>query len=246
MSGTPTGAARHAGWLPAIGAAAILLPGIGQGLWDPWETHYAEVARRIAVDGDWVTLRWGSPDSGPAEARHDFLFFSKPALTFWLVAASFHVFGVSEAAARLPIALLAAAGIVGVFFYLRRIAGFRAALLAAAAMLGAPLYAMLGRHAMTDIPFVAPMTVGTLAFAAVLLDPRTSPNHSYVGYLCLGAATLAKGLLGFLLPGASLLVLLLIMTDYSFLRDRRRLRRLAIGCGAVVGAALAIGWSLGG
>ncbi|MBN1773989.1 MAG: glycosyltransferase family 39 protein [Deltaproteobacteria bacterium] len=203
-------ARRHTALLLFLGALAVLLPGLSYGLWDPWETHYAEVARRVATDGDWVTLRWGNADSAPSDVHRQFLFFSKPVLTFWLMALSFLVFGVGEFAARLPLALLAA-GMVGLSYaYLRRLVGPRGALLSALLLLLTPMFAMLGRHAMTDIPFVAPMTVGTLAFAAVLYDPRTGPRHAYVGYLCLGLATLAKGLLGFLLPGAALLALLFV------------------------------------
>lgn len=238
-------ARRHAGWLLALLAVVLLLPGISEGLWDPWETHYAEVARRIVQDGDWVTLRWGSAESAPAEAREGFLFFSKPALSFWLMAVSFLIFGVTEAAARLPAVLLAAGAVAGSFYYLRRLVSFRAAVLGALAMLTAPLFAMLGHHAMTDMPLAAPMTVGTLAFAAVLLDPGTSRNHAYVGYLCFGAATLAKGLLGFLIPGAALLVLLLATANWSFLRDPYSAARHGIGCGAIGLVGLVAGYALG-
>jgi len=200
----------HATLLLFLGALAVLLPGLSYGLWDPWETHYAEVARRVVVDGDWITLRWGNADSAPSDVHRNFFFFSKPVLSFWLMALSFLLFGVSEFAARLPMVVLAA-GMVGLsFFYLRRLVGARAALLSAVLLLFTPMFAMLGRHAMTDVPFVAPMTVGTLAFAAVLYDPRTSPRHAYVGYVGLALANLAKGLLGFLLPGAVLLVLLVV------------------------------------
>jgi 4-amino-4-deoxy-L-arabinose transferase-like glycosyltransferase len=201
-------ARRHTALLLFLGALAVLLPGLSYGLWDPWETHYAEVARRVATDGDWVTLRWGNVDSAPSDVHKDFLFFSKPVLTFWLMALSFLVFGVGEFAARLPLVLFAAGTVSLSYFYLRRLVGPRGALLSALLLLLTPMFAMLGRHAMTDIPFVAPLTVGTLAFAAVLFDPQTSSRHAYVGYLCLGLATLAKGLLGFLLPGAALLALL--------------------------------------
>ena len=32
------------------------------GLWDPWETHYSEVARQMTRRGDYISLWWpGSP-----------------------------------------------------------------------------------------------------------------------------------------------------------------------------------------
>lgn len=55
-------------------ASAVFLPWLGAtGLWDPWEPHYAEVARQILVRDDWVHPWWESA-----------WFFSKPALPLWL------------------------------------------------------------------------------------------------------------------------------------------------------------------
>src|SRR2546430_9612303 len=62
----------------------------------PDEPGYAWIARDMAESGDWVTPRlYGEP------------WFEKPVLYYWMAAASFKLFGVSEAAARLPSALCA-------------------------------------------------------------------------------------------------------------------------------------------
>jgi 4-amino-4-deoxy-L-arabinose transferase-like glycosyltransferase len=57
-------------------AALIFLPWLGAvGLWDPWETHYAEVAREMIERGDFLHPHWEKS-----------YFFSKPVLTMWLQA----------------------------------------------------------------------------------------------------------------------------------------------------------------
>ena len=49
-------------------AALVFLPWLGAvGLWDPWEPHYAEVARQMIVRDDYVYPYWESA-----------YFFSKP------------------------------------------------------------------------------------------------------------------------------------------------------------------------
>lgn len=62
-------------------AAGVFLPFLGSvGLWDPWETHYAEVAREMLASGDFVHPRWERS-----------WFFSKPPLTMWLAAGGMFV-----------------------------------------------------------------------------------------------------------------------------------------------------------
>ena len=59
------------------------LPFIG-----PDEPRYAEVAREMYLSGDWVTPRLGGIG-----------WFEKPALTYWLVAVGYRLFGENEFAA---------------------------------------------------------------------------------------------------------------------------------------------------
>ena len=65
--------------------SAMYLPWLGAtGLWDPWETHYGEVAREILARDDWISLWWAQED----------WFWSKPILIFWMEALSMGAFGV--------------------------------------------------------------------------------------------------------------------------------------------------------
>jgi len=62
----------------------------------PDEPRYAWIARDMAETGDWITPRlYGKP------------WFEKPPLFYWGAAVGFKLFGVSEAAARLPSAISA-------------------------------------------------------------------------------------------------------------------------------------------
>ncbi len=60
----------------ALMASLVLLPYLGAvGLWDPWETHYGEVAREMVQRNDYVHPFWENA-----------WFFSKPAFTMWMMA----------------------------------------------------------------------------------------------------------------------------------------------------------------
>src|SRR2546430_17627132 len=70
----------------------IYIPLAGNyGMWDPWETHYGEVARQMLERNDFISLWWpGSPQDRTE-------FWSKPVLTFWLIALSMKVAGIQWA-----------------------------------------------------------------------------------------------------------------------------------------------------
>lgn len=60
----------------ALLGSLVLLPYLGAvGLWDPWETHYGEVAREMVQRNDYVHPYWENA-----------WFFSKPAFTMWMMA----------------------------------------------------------------------------------------------------------------------------------------------------------------
>lgn len=147
------------------------------GAWDPWETHYGEVARQMVLRSDPLDLWWQPGNSGP-DARAETYFASKPALPFWVWALSFEVFRVGmqsdpfemlhrpwpELALRVPVMLASFAAV----FALARTIWFRvsprAGLLTALVLLTMPQWAMLGRQALTDIFFVAPVVLAAVAW----------------------------------------------------------------------------------
>ena len=123
----------------------------------PDEPRYAWIARDMAESSDWVTPRlYGKP------------WFEKPPLFYWAAGISFKLFGVSEAAARLPSAICALLATLAVAWLALRIYGPETArwlLLLLPTTVG-----MIGfsHAAATDMPFSAMLTIA-LVFAAVLL-----------------------------------------------------------------------------
>ena len=239
-------------------ASAVFLPWLGAtGLWDPWEPHYAEVARQMLVRDDWVHPWWESA-----------WFFSKPALPLWLSAAAMGLAGVHERglppgsdpappaasglsiytewAVRLPGALLAILACVLTAVAVGRLVSRRAGLLAAAALATAPFFALMARQATTDVSFVALMSSGIMCFAVALWDDRAHRRAwAYAGYLLLGFATLAKGLLGFALPGAAFLAWFAVSGDWGRLRRAmlvERVRGFPVPVGPLLFLAVAAPW----
>ncbi len=239
-------------------AGLVFLPWLGAvGFWDPWEPHYAEVARQMLVREDYVHPYWENA-----------YFFSKPVLLLWMSALAMRLSGVHgvglppgsfpegptpsgisthvEWAVRLPVALVAIVACALVFVAVRRLVSRRAGYLAAAALATMPFYFLMARQAITDVPFVALMTSGAMCFAVALWDERAHRSAwAYAGYAFLAFATLAKGLLAVGLAGAAFLAWFLVTGEWHLLRRLRLVERVGgvpLPLGPAVFLAIAGPW----
>src|SRR5438874_1108857 len=97
-------------------------------LFDFNEGFYVEAAREMFLRGDYVT-----PQVNGA------FFFDKPPLVLWLAAGSFHLFGVTEFAARLPVAVCATLLVFLTYFFASRYFGRKTGLFAGAIIAANPL-----------------------------------------------------------------------------------------------------------
>ena len=153
------------------------------GLWDPWETHYGEVARNMLESYDWVNPWWGYKTKIGSEAVAGNWFYSKPIYIFWATVSFMKLIGLSDWAFRIPIALLGASMVAAVTLVVERIAGRRHAVLAALATGLSPFVYMVSRQAQTDMPFVATMTIGMCFVAVTLFGKRQQlSDRAFVGW----------------------------------------------------------------
>lgn len=165
---------REGFWVVAVGAL-LYFPILGRfSLWDPWETHYGEVAREILARDDWISLWWAQ----------DGWFWSKPILNFWIQALSmgslgtdFHAEGLLQGAGgigtghpewvlRTPNVLLTILAMYLLYKGVAKVFGRRAGLLGGIVLATTPDWFFLAHQTMTDMPFVAAMTaaMGLLLF----------------------------------------------------------------------------------
>lgn len=168
-----------AGLLLARLTAMAALP-----LMDTTEARYGEIGRKMAEIGDGVTPWF---DDGVP-------FWGKPPLSFWLTAASFRLFGVSEFAARLPhlLCTLLAGALV---WQLGRQRSPREGLLALSLLAGSLLFFVGAAGVMTDPALVLATTLAMHGFWLALHHNNQTARRRQGWQVFVGLAVglLAKG-----------------------------------------------------
>ena len=168
-------ALRRPGLLVMIVICAIYLPLLGTtSLWDPWETHYGEVAREVLARNDWISLWWAQ----------DKWFWSKPVLLFWMEALSMGFLGVDfmpdanpanpEWALRLPTLAMTLAALAVIYATIRRYFGPRAGALAVLVTATMPQFFFISHQAITDLPLVAAITI---ALCCLIVAMQENPER---------------------------------------------------------------------
>jgi 4-amino-4-deoxy-L-arabinose transferase-like glycosyltransferase len=164
--------------LPAV----LLYPQLGFPLFEPDESRYAELPREMMARGDYVVPHLeGEP------------YFDKPPLFYWLVAAAYHLFGVSAGAARLVPALALHGTILLVYFFGTRRFGERAAFLGALGLALAPGFLGMGRLLVLDGLLTFCVTLGLFSGYEALRGDKLRPGWWLVSAVACGLGVLTKG-----------------------------------------------------
>lgn len=160
---------------------------------DTTEARYGDIARLMAISGDWITP-WFSPGVP---------FWGKPPLSFWCEALSFDLFGVSEFAARFPSWLATVSTLVPIYALANAYYGRHAARRSLIVFSTCALPYLLSGVVLTD-PFLVLGT--TLSMAAFALAPKhPKPIWRYGFFVGLAIGLLAKGPVTLVLVGGALL-----------------------------------------
>ncbi|MET0850346.1 MAG: glycosyltransferase family 39 protein [Candidatus Rokuibacteriota bacterium] len=208
----------------AVVAAALFFVGLDQPPFiDPPEGFHAAVAREMLAGGDWITPR-----------INGVRYFDKPPLLYWLMATGFATLGLSPAVARLA-SVLPAVGVAVVTAWIGlRLGGARLGLLAGlivAANLELFLYARLVKP---DLLMVLAIVCAFAAFLEAYGVGRRGAVPLF--YASLGAAALAKDILGAIGP------LLVVAVFLAVTGERAQLAQWRPWHGLAVLAAVVLPW----
>ncbi|HYW75244.1 MAG TPA: glycosyltransferase family 39 protein [Gammaproteobacteria bacterium] len=184
------------------------------------EGRYAEIPREMLVTGNWVTPRLDG-----------LRYFEKPPLQYWATAAAYAVFGVHDWTARLWTALSSYLTILLTAFAAFKLYGSRAGWLAGAVLAGSFYFGFLGHFNTLDASLAFAMSLTLFGYVLGQRAPpgsRAELGWMLVAYGGAALAVLTKGLIGILLPGAVLVLYILLRRDWGRLRRLRPISGLGV------------------
>ncbi|TGK85003.1 glycosyltransferase [Leptospira bourretii] len=186
-------------------------------------SQYASISRELVLSGDFFTLF----DNGRR-------YLDKPILTFWTIATSFSLFGISNIAFRIPAILLSLLSVYSIYRITILTGGKeRQGYLASFAYLLAP-----GFYAMVVDPKIDVYLTAYLVFTYhfYYLGRKKNPNYFYLMYLMMSMGFITKGPISVVIPALS------IGGDILFRRDWKLLLSMRVPTGILVLASLPAFW----
>lgn len=161
--------------------------------WD--EINFAECAREMIVTGDYMRVYI---DYQP--------FWEKPPLFFWTQAASMHIFGINEFAARFPNAIIGIISLILLYLFGKKEVNQRFGIIWALTYAGSLLPHFYFRSGIIDPMFNLFMFLGVYyLYRFYSVSDESYTPLRWAGFF-VGLAILVKGPVGYLLPTISIFV----------------------------------------
>lgn len=183
---------------------------------DTTEARYAEIARKMVETGNWLTPQfdYGVP------------FWGKPPLHTWLSAGGMQLFGINEAAARLPILMTTLAVLFLTWLWVRDVIGRNTALVVTVVLASMAMFFGASAFVMTDMPMVLGTTLVMVGFwqAVSNIDRR----WGYAVFVGLGICMLGKGPVAVVLCGIPLTIWMALTWNWHLLRRLPWVRGVAL------------------
>ncbi len=201
-------------------------------LTDPDEVFYSETAKEMLAQKSLLTpLIFEKPQ------------FEKPPFFYWLLMTSFKAFGVNTFAARLIPSLCGLIGVLGTYYFMRKIANSTVSLYAGLILASSFLYFGLSKTVLTDITFSVLTAFSLYAFYLWHKYRRRPYLALFMVFLSLSALT--KGPLALAICLVTIILFLICVKDlkslFPFLFNRYWLIFLVLGCGWFIHAFLRYG-----
>jgi 4-amino-4-deoxy-L-arabinose transferase-like glycosyltransferase len=187
-------------WL-ALGLSAVFLRGLFLDVMDVDASQYASIAMEMLQGGQWLQVQHRGGD-----------YLDKPPLLFWLSAASFGLFGLSNWAYKLPSLLGALAGVWATYRFARLFYGEKTARHAGFILASSLGFVVICNDVRTDTLLLGMVACATWQLAEYQQFNRW--RNLLAGFVFIGLAMLAKGPIGLVAPAFAVGSHLLLRRDW--------------------------------
>ena len=175
-------------------------------LMDNDAAHHADIALRMYLTGDYVTLY---------DHRGDYI--DKPHFLFWTSALSYHIFGVTSFAYRFPSFLFTIVGIYSIFRLAKELYGYETGKLAALIAASSFCYILANNDVRMDAILTAAIAFASWQLVAYVHHRKFIFLLGAALGLAIGFST--KGHVGLVTPVAGLFFYILYKKDWRLLYD---------------------------
>lgn len=178
----------------------------GYSLKEPDEGRYAEIPREMVEQGQYMVPH-----------LNYVRYFEKPPLLYWLDAASYKAFGVSEWSFRLPNALAALLCVLLTYFFVARRFSRKTAFISSLILLSSFGFFAMTRVVTIDMLFASLLFAALCCFYEFYREKKR--RFLYLFYAGMALAVLAKGPVAVALMAITIVLFLLLEKRLSFLKE---------------------------
>ena len=200
-------------------------------IWAPNESFYAEAVREMMESGNFLEFFYNYTPR-----------YNKPPLVYWIIAASTSVFGLSEFAIRLPIALLGVGTIFLVGDMGRLLGGRRLGVAAALVMAFSFQFVINARYASPEVPLTFFFTLTLYLFMRGYLKKQRI--FIFLAYFALGLTMLTKGYPYLVIISLIIALYLLLEAKFDLKKFARSFNWLQPWWGLPLAALVGMSWVL--
>ena len=220
---------KQAYFLMAIISVVYLLNFHVNDIWTPNESFYAEAVREMFESGNFLEFFYNY------EPR-----YNKPPLTYWLIAASSSIFGLTEFAIRLPIVLMGIGSIWFTYLIGKLLYGPKGGLYAMVLMAFSVQLLAVKQYASPEMPLTFFFTL-TMYYFIKGFDLRKS-KYMFLAFVMLGLTVLTKGFPYIIVIGGIIGLYTLVKGPLNWNRIWKDIKLLNLHIGIPVTLLIGLSW----
>jgi 4-amino-4-deoxy-L-arabinose transferase-like glycosyltransferase len=195
----------------------------------PDEARYSEIPLEMVQSGDYITPHLDG-----------IKYFEKPILFYWLQVASIKLFGLHEWAMRIVPLLMGLLGCLFTYVAGRKLYGRTCGLIASLLLATTTLYYFLARFVVIDMTLTTLLSACLFSFLLGNEEAQIKRKKYYFWamFIFSALATLTKGLIGVVFPGAIIFLWLMLFNEW------RQLKTYCIPSGILIWLIITLPWHI--